>query len=170
MSRKNGKHLEKMSQGIKKALKKDSSQSRMVKDKQTKSLSVFSSTKNMIKEEWYFDSGCSWHMIGNEHILTNLQPSSQDSVIFGDDASGRVIGTGSLVIPGLSKLKNLLLVEGLTMNLISVSQLCDENLLIQFIRDKCIVHNQNHCLVMEGQRTSDKCYLLTSTSLDMNKI
>ena len=50
----------------------------------------------------------------------------------------------------LSRLKDVLLVEGLTVNLVSVSQLCDENLLVQFIRDKCIVHNQNHCLVMEG--------------------
>ena len=33
----------------------------------------------------------------------------------------------------------MLLVEGLVVHLISVSQLCDENLIVQFIRDKCIV-------------------------------
>ena len=80
-------------------------------------------------------------MTGNEYKLFNLQPSSQDSVIFGDGARGRVIGIGSLVILGLSKLKKLMLIEGLTVNLISVSKLCDENLLVQFTRDKCIVHN-----------------------------
>ena len=44
-------------------------------------------------------------MTGNEHILNNLQPSSQDSVTFRDGVRGKVIGTGSLVIPRLSKLE-----------------------------------------------------------------
>ena len=78
-------------------------------------------------------------MTRNEHILTDLQPSSHGSVIFGDGARGRVIGKGSLVIPRLSKLKNVLLVEGPKVNLISVNQLCDKELLVQFIKDKCIV-------------------------------
>ena len=80
------------------------------------------------------------------------------------------MGIGSLIIPGLSKLKNVLLVEGLTVNLISVSQWCDEDLFVQFTKDKCIVHNQNHCHIMEGERTVDKCYLLTNTSPCMNEI
>ena len=46
---------------------------------------------------------------------------------------------GSLIILRLSKLKNVLLVEGLTVNLIGVSQLCDEELLVQFTKNKCIV-------------------------------
>ena len=83
-SRKNGQHLEKMSHSIKKDMKKCFSRSKTVKDEQTKSLGVFPSTRYMIKEEWYFDSGCSWHMTRNEHILTYLQPSSQDSVTFED--------------------------------------------------------------------------------------
>ena len=128
-----------MSQCIKKYLKKGSSQLKTAKDEQIKSLSVFPFTKNMIKEEWYFYSGCSWHMTENEHILTNLLPSNQDSVTFGDSVKGRVIGTGSLVIPRVSKLKNVLLVEGLTVNLISVSQLRDEELLVQFIKYRYIV-------------------------------
>ena len=115
----------------------------------------------MIKEEWHFNSGCSWHMTRNEHILTNLQHSNKDIVIFGDGARGRVIGTGSLVIPRLSKLKNVLLVEGLAMN---------EELLVQFTKDKCIVRNQSHCHIMEGERSSDNCYLITNTSPCMNEI
>ena len=79
-------------------------------------------------------------MIGNSCFLINLHPSSQDWVIFRDDEKGRVLGSGSLKILGLAKLKNMLLVEGLTVNLISVSQLCDEDLLLQFIKDKCIIY------------------------------
>ena len=124
----------------------------------------------MIKEEFYFDNGCSWHMMGDEYILTDLQPCSQDSVIFEDDARGRVIGMGSLLILRLSKLKNVLLIDGLRVNIISVSQLRDEDLPVQFTKDKCIVRNQSHCHIMEGKRSSDNCYLLASTNLCMNEM
>ena len=99
-------------------------------------LKCFPSTRNMIKEEWYFNTGCSWHMMGSEHILTDLRPFCQGSVIFGDGARGRVIRMGSLVLLALSKLKNALLVEGLTVNLVNVSQLCDEGLIVQFTKVK----------------------------------
>ena len=46
---------------------------------------------------------------------------------------------GSLIILGLSKLKNVLLIKGLIVNLIGVSQLCNEDLLVQFTKNKCIV-------------------------------
>ena len=118
----------------------------------------------MIKEKWYFDCGCSQHITGNNYFLTDLQPSSQDWVIFEDCGNGRVQGIGSLIIPGLSKLKNVFLVEGLTVNLISVSQLCDKDLLVKFTKDECVLHNQNHCHIMEGEITSDKCYLLTNAN------
>ena len=144
---------------------------KMVKDEQSKSLGVFPSTKNMFKEEWYFDSGCSQHVIGNNYFLTDLQPSSQDRVIFCDCGKGRVLGSGSLKITSLTKLKNLLLVEGLAINLISVvSQLCDDDLLLQFPKDKCIAYNQNHYRIMEWEKTLDNCYLLTSNNLCMHEI
>ena len=47
---------------------------------------------------------------------------------------------GFFKIQRLTKLKNVLLIEGLTVNLISVSQLCDEELLLQLTKDKCIVY------------------------------
>ena len=159
-----------MSQCIKKDMKKDSSRTKTIKDEQIKSLNVFPSMRNMIKEEWYFNSRCSWHMMGNKHILTDLQPSSQDSVIFGDGAKGRVVGTGSLIILEMSKRKNVLLFEGLAMNLINVSQLCDEELLVQFTKNKYMVQNQNHCHIMEGERSSNNCYLLTNTTSYMNEM
>ena len=75
---------------------------------------------------------------------------------------------GSLIILRLSELKNVLYVKGPTVNLISVSQLCDEDLYVQFTKDKYIVLNQNQCQIMEGERFSDNFYLLTSTNTYMN--
>ena len=91
-------------------------------------------------------------------------------MIFGDGGKGKVMGIGSSIIPRSSKQKNVLLVEGLIVNLISVSQLCDEYLLVHFTRDKCIACNQNHCHIMEGQRSSDNYYLLINTRLYMNEM
>ena len=62
---------------------------------------------------------------------------------------------GSWIIPGLSKLKNVLLVDGLIVNLICVSQLCDEDLFVQFTKYKCIVRKQHHYHIMEGERSSN---------------
>ena len=117
----------------------------------------------MNKERWYFDSGCSQHMIGNRNILTNLQPSRQDNVIFGVDTKGKVVGTGALIFLALSKLKDVLLFEGLTLNLISVSQLCDDGLLVRFTKEKFMAFDQNQYQIMEGKRSSENCYLVTST-------
>ena len=78
------------------------------------------------------------------------------------------MGMSSLIILRLFELKNVLYVKGPTVNLISVSQLCDEDLYVQFTKDKYIVLNQNQCQIMEGERFSNNFYPLTSTSTYMN--
>ena len=60
------------------------------------------------------------------------------------------MGTGSLIIPGLSKLRDVIVVEGVTINLISVSQLCDKDLFVEFTKDKCMVLDRDQCQIMEG--------------------
>lgn len=47
------------------------------------------------------------------------------SVTFGG-VKGNVIGKGNIGLPNTLKLNNVRLVEGLSANLISISQLCDE--------------------------------------------
>ena len=68
---------------------------------------------------------------------------------------------GSLKVLGMPKLENVVLVNGLKVNLISISQLCDDNLLVQFTKGSCSVTNSPNSCVMEGKRSSDNCSLLT---------
>ena len=75
--------------------------------------------------DWYFDSGCSRHMTGDHTFLTNVKPYSNCHVTFGDGVKAKIVGKGKLNYPGMSCLTDALLVEGLTANLISISQLCD---------------------------------------------
>ena len=50
-------------------------------------------------------------MIGNKEFITDLQPRNLESVTFGDDAKGFVVGTGHLKVPSMPKLENVLLID-----------------------------------------------------------
>ena len=78
-------------------------------------------------------------MTGNKWLLSNVLPFSLDFVTFGDGAKGSVLGLGSFNVHGLPKLKDVLRVDGLKANLISISQLCDQDLFVKYTKDKCIV-------------------------------
>ncbi|KAG9439560.1 hypothetical protein H6P81_019725 [Aristolochia fimbriata] len=75
--------------------------------------------------------------IGSTEFLTNLHKENGGQVTFRDGAKGSVVEKGDLNVQGLPKLTNLLLVEGLKANSISISQLCDQNLYVNFTRDGC---------------------------------
>jgi transposase InsO family protein len=80
-------------------------------------------------------------------------------VTFGDGAKGKIRGVGKLDCSGVPKLNNVLLVRGLTANLISISQLCDQGFHVQFTKELCIVTNGDNQEVMRGTRSKDNCYL-----------
>jgi hypothetical protein len=88
-------------------------------------------------EDWYFDSGCYSHMIGVDNFLENVRPYATSYVTFGDGAKGKIVGIGDLVGEGSPRLNNVLLVKGLAANLISISQLCDQGLSVNFSKTEC---------------------------------
>lgn len=57
-------------------------------------------------------------------------------------------------------MENVLLVENLQANLISVSQLCDEVGEVRFTKTQCVVNNKEGVSVMVGKRSNDNCYCL----------
>ncbi|XP_019160052.1 PREDICTED: uncharacterized protein LOC109156663 [Ipomoea nil] len=123
----------------------------------------FHSTSTNRKERWYFDSGCSRHMTGDAKYLNNIKGSTGE-VTFGDSVKGKITGTGTLNVTGLPKLPQVLLVEGLHANLISISQLCDQEWKVCFTKDSCNVTDYRKNCVMEGKRSSDNCYILINDS------
>lgn len=56
-------------------------------------------------------------------------------------------------------LENVLLVEGLTTNLISIYELCDQSLGVHFTNFKCVFTDANSSVVMIGNRSTNDCYL-----------
>lgn len=84
------------------------------------------------REDWYFDSGFSRHVTGVKSYLKELKPYSKDFVTFGDGIKGRITGIDKLVYLVLPSLENVMLVEGPTVNSISLSQLCYQGLRASF--------------------------------------
>ncbi|CAM8914420.1 unnamed protein product [Rhodiola kirilowii] len=122
---------------------------------------ALSSFSHMKEECWYLDSGCSAHMTGNPQYLINVKPiRKRQFVTFGDGGKGQVIGCGTLKVPDLPELEDVLLVDGLKVNLISISRLCDEGQSVTFTRDSCQVLDRNGDTLMEGSRSSNKSYVL----------
>ena len=100
-------------------------------------------------------------MTGNMEFSTNLQPYSLESVTFGDGGKRTILGSGSLKVSGMTKLENVLLVNGLKVNLISISQLCDDILLVHLTKGSCLVINSSNSCVIKGKGSSDNCYMMT---------
>ncbi|XP_071721692.1 uncharacterized protein [Rutidosis leptorrhynchoides] len=129
-----------------------------VPKKELKSLMCRSSSKHV--SDWYFDSGCSQHMTGEEDLLKNIVFKNRGTVTYGDGSSNSIIGEGNLPVSSKAKIKNVLLVEGLKHNLISIAQICDEDCEVSFKKHGCRVINDQGTVVMTGTRQSDNTYTL----------
>ena len=56
-------------------------------------------------------------------------------------------------------LEYVLLVKGLTANIISISLLYDQGLIVNFTKLECLVTNEKVVVLMKGIRSKDNCYL-----------
>jgi hypothetical protein len=69
-------------------------------------------------------------MTGNDSMVTSLgDPRDHDHVNYRDNTRGRVAGLGRIAITNDFSISNVLYVESLSFNLLSVAQLCDFGLM-----------------------------------------
>ena len=67
-------------------------------------------------------------MTGDAKIFNSINTNGNDgydSIIFGDNGKGKVKGIDKIAISNDINISNMLLVESLNFNLLSVAQLCD---------------------------------------------
>ena len=59
---------------------------------------------------------------------------------------------------GLPDIANVLYVEGLRVNSLSISQICDQGFIVPFSEGKCLVLNELGEQLIGGIQTLDNCY------------
>jgi len=89
------------------------------------------------ENEWYIESGCSSHMTGDQDKFIILKIKG-GNVAFGDDSSSKILGEGVVELGRKNvKAKNVLLVEDLKHNILSVSKMCDQGYTLTFDSQRC---------------------------------
>ena len=87
---------------------------------------------------WYLDSGCSRHMTGDRSLFKFFKSKKGGNVTFGDGSKSQIKGKGIISLPGLLDIANVLYVEGLRVNLLSISQICDQDFMVLFSRESVL--------------------------------
>ncbi len=108
--------------------------------------------------EWVLDSGCTNHMTGDKSLLMNmpLTPSPLKQITYADKGKSKVLGLGKVAISKDRHMDKVMLVESLGFNLMSVSMLCDLDMIVIFGKYRCVViMESDKSKVFEGVRRGD---------------
>ena len=79
------------------------------------------------------DSGCSKHITSDFSKFSTFTKKDGRFVTFGDNAKGKIIGIGNVGNSPSPIVENILLVDNLKQNLLSISQLCDKDYRVFFL-------------------------------------
>jgi hypothetical protein len=101
----------------------------------------------------------------DRYKFLTLQKERDGSVSFENDDSTKIIGKGTVRIGNKNeKEKNVLLVEDMKHNLLSVSQMCDQGHKVTFDSQKCEIRKEgSRKLVATAAITSSNIYVLSET-------
>jgi hypothetical protein len=101
-------------------------------------------------------------MTGDRDKFLTLREERDGSVSFGNDDSSKIIGKGIVQIGNKNeKAENVLLVEYMKHNILSVIQMCDQGHKVTFDSQKCEIRKEGSGkLVATAARTSSNIYVL----------
>ena len=94
-------------------------------------------------------------MTGRKHNFVTLDEGKEGTVTFGNEQSARIIGRGTVCLNNKNIMaKNVLLVEDMEHNLLSVSQICDKGHYMIFYSKNCQIRDvKTNWLVGTATRT-----------------
>jgi hypothetical protein len=101
-------------------------------------------------------------MIGIKHNFVTLDEGKEGTFIFGNEQSARIIGRGTVCLNNKNIMaENVLLVEDMEHNLLSISQTCDKRHYMIFDSKNCqIRYVKTNRLVGIATRTPNNIYIL----------
>jgi hypothetical protein len=102
-------------------------------------------------------------MRGDKNKFLTLRKERDGSISFENDDSAKIIGKGTVRIGNKNtKAENVLLVEDMKHNLLSVSQMCDQVHKVTFDSQKCEIRKEGSGkLIATMTRTSSNIYVLS---------
>ena len=110
-------------------------------------------------------------MTGDKEKFSNLIFKDGGKVIFGGKEKGKIIRQEKVSEDPSCFVDDVLLVEGLNYNLLTISQLCDKGLRVIFEFNKCkIVDILTNEVKFVGQRINDVYIIDLNCSKTKNKI
>jgi hypothetical protein len=102
-------------------------------------------------------------MIVDKYRFITLRKERYGSISFGNDDSTKIIGKGTVRMGNKNtKVENILLVEDMKHNILSVSQMCDQGHKVTFNSQKCEIRKEDlGKLIATATRTSSNIYVLS---------
>lgn len=114
------------------------------------------------ENQWYIDNGSSKHMTGDKEKLHSYNSLEKEkNVSFGNDTPVVIKGKGFVFMKEKVKTGNVMYVDGLKHNLLSVSQMCDQGNEVVFRSNGCVVCElDTRETLIKGTRTPNNLYIL----------
>jgi hypothetical protein len=114
------------------------------------------------KDPRYIDGGCSKNMTGGKDTFLSISKRKTGNVNFGNDEPGKIKGKGMVSLSnGKGKAQEILLVDEMKCNFLSVSQMCDRGCEVVFTSKDCKIKSVNSGQVAaKGTRTDNNAYVL----------
>ena len=108
-------------------------------------------------------------MTRDENQFISLEVKEGGIVSFGDNAKGKIVEIGKVPISSSFCIDNVLLVEGLKHNLLSINQLCDKNFNVSF---KSSIYNVacpiTNYIIVNGYRNKNM-YIVDLDNINISK-
>jgi hypothetical protein len=99
-------------------------------------------------------------MTGDESLFIEFTPKRKGFVTYGDNNKGAILGEGIVGNPSTTTISDVILVDGLKHNLLSVSQLCDKGFKITFNTSCCIIESDTNNNLMFKAMRLENVYIL----------
>ena len=113
-----------------------------------------------IHNQWYLDSGYSRHMTGDKSKFCLLTENDGGQVTFRENSKGKIIGSEKVGKNLSSCIDDIMLVEGLAYNLLSISQLCDKGHKVLFDTEACTIFQPNSEIVKFTEKRVNNMYMI----------
>ncbi|XP_043714575.1 uncharacterized protein LOC122662937 [Telopea speciosissima] len=103
---------------------------------------------------WILDSGCLSHMTGDKKRFEKFETYAGGSMKFGNNDGAKIVGKGTISLNnGKVQSQDVLYVEGLKHNLLSISQICDRGHEVVF---KSEIGDMKWCLIARAVKLEEQ--------------